>query len=128
MTFLFREAWPYLIGVITFTVATHLGLGSRALNQVGLSGWQASLTLLAMLACRNIALPVHLIQAGRKRLQQLPAAVQRALLRLRSPFVDHTTIAISVGGVLIPVGVAVYVMSQNTTNPLDVFNSGSVEI
>lgn len=120
--------WPYFIGVLAFAAVTHLGLGSHALSQVGLSDWEASLTLLSMLACRSIAIPVHVMRGGRARLQRFPVAVQRVLLRLRSPFVEDTTIAISVGGVLIPLGVSVYVVAQNASNSLDVFNAAILVI
>lgn len=120
--------WPYLIGVLAFAALTHLGLCSKALSQVGLSDWQASLTLLVMLACRSIAMPVHVMRGGRVRLQRFPPAVQQTLLRLRSPFVEDTTIAVSVGGVLIPMGVSIYVMAQNAPNALEVFNASILVI
>lgn len=117
------QTWPYFVGVLAYAAVSHLGLGSEALKQVGLSDWQASLILLAMVACRAIARPVYVVRGGGQRLQRLPAAVQRALLRLRSPFAEETTIALSMGGVLIPLAVSVYIMVRNAPNALELFNT-----
>lgn len=123
-----RQARPYLIGVLAFAAVAHLGLGSQAFGQVGLSDWQASLILLAMVAFRSITLPIYEMRGGRGRLQRLPAAVQRALLRLRSQFVEETTVSLSVGGVLIPLGASVYVMAQSASLALDVINASFVVV
>ena len=123
-----RRNWPYVVAVIAFGVAARLGLGSQALSQVGLSAGWSSLVLLAMLACRDLTVPAHVMRGGRQRLHRLPAGVQRVLLRMRAPFAEETAVLVSVGGVLIPLGVLVYMTAQDGSSALAVFNASILVI
>lgn len=43
-----RQNWLYVVAVVTFALASCLGLGSQALSQVGLSTGEAFIILSAM--------------------------------------------------------------------------------
>jgi hypothetical protein len=72
--------------------------------------WAAILLLLAAVAGRSLKLRIGAALDSRTSLRRYPAQVQRALLRWRLPFADSTAIALSFGGVLVPLGFSVCVL------------------
>lgn len=123
-----RRVWPYVAGVLAFAAATRLGLGSQALDRVGLSAGWAFVILSAMLACRELTLPVYVMQGGQQRLRRLPVGVQRVVLRINSPFFEDTAVSVSGGGVLVPLAASIYAIAHDVPNAVEVLNASALTI
>ncbi len=111
-----RSGAPYWLGVAGFAVLANLGYGTAAQTHLGLSAGTATLVLLVEVCCRHINLRLFELRGGSARLAQLPDVVQKTLLRLRSPFVERTGVALNVGGALIPIAFAVFALSNEPIN------------
>ncbi len=91
-----------------------LQLFSIAFERLGLSPESAFLLLLSSLLGSMINLPLFSVRAELPPMETLPPPLRRLLRMPQRPFTGRTTIAINVGGCLIPICFSAYLLSHNT--------------
>lgn len=111
---LFIVALAFLIGLIQF------GLVDIAFDKLGLSTRSAYLLLMCTLAGSLFNLPLFTMKAERVEPPTLPPRPGRwPLLRL-PPFTGTTTVAVNVGGAVVPVAFSLYLLAHTSLRPSDV--------
>ena len=102
------------LGVMGFLlVFIQLEILTIAFDKLGLSLFEAYLLLCCSLFGSTINLPLFTIRAEASN-QQIPLSVWRLLNMNHLVFEGKTTIAVNVGGCLIPLGFSVYLLANST--------------
>jgi len=111
--FLFLLA--FLMAVVQF------GLLSIAFGKLGLSQTSAYLLLISSLLGSSVNVPVATIRAEHPPEGSLPPAVRGLLRHFQMPFTGRTTIAVNLGGCLIPLTFSLYLVRHH---PLTIVSVG----
>ena len=89
-----------------------LQLISIAFERLGLSPQSALLLLISSLLGSTINLPLFRVRSQRPASELISPPWQRIWRLPRQPFTGHTTIALNVGGGLIPIGFSAYLLGH----------------
>lgn len=111
---LFILALAFLIGLVQF------GMISIAFEKLGLSPSSAYLLLICTLAGSLINLPLFSLKADSAAQPRIPAELARRPFFKLPPFTGKTTVAINVGGAVVPVWFSFYLIAHNPLSPLHV--------
>ena len=109
------------IGILMgLLVILQLQLFSIAFERLGLSKEAAFLLLLSSLLGSMINLRLFTVRAEPPPAEALLPPLFRHLLHLPQPFTGYTTIAVNVGGCVIPVGFSIYLLLHHSLPVSDV--------
>lgn len=109
-----------LLAAGALATLVQIGALTIAFGKLGLSAESALLLLFASLAGSVINLPLFSISAQPGSLDDVPEALRELVSAAMRRFHGRTTIAINVGGGLIPVAFSVYLLRQHPLPPTDV--------
>lgn len=113
-----RPQWPYALAVAGCATLAVMGAGGAALERLGTPIWAATLLLMSTVVCRSLKVRTGARLDSNTSLQRFSELVQRALLRWRSTFAQSSAVALSVGGVLVPLGFSVYALLRQPPDPI----------
>jgi uncharacterized membrane protein len=110
-----------MVALLFLVSLVQLGLVTVAFDKLGLSSYSAFLLLVITLAGRLINLPMFIMKADETRFRMLPPALKKALLGQRIPFTGGTLIVLNVGGGMVPLAFAIYLLLHNPLKLSQVF-------
>lgn len=111
---LFILVLAFLIGFV------QIGLISIAFDKLGLSPASAYLLLLCTLFGSLINLPLFSLKADSAAQPRIPPELARWPFFKLLPFTGKITVAVNVGGAVVPVTFSLYLISHNPLNPLQI--------
>ena len=117
---LFILALAFLISLV------QVGLVSIAFDKLGLSPASAYLLLLCTLSGSLINLPLFSIKADSAVPPKIPAELARLPFFKPLPFTGKTTVAINVGGAVVPVSFSLYLIAHSPLSPLQIATAVAV--
>lgn len=109
----FRVPWQTLRWVCALgltVLLNHVGVIEVDLQHMHLTAPAAVLLLAAVLASRHLKFVAFSVKGNRQRLRGIPGALRQFVLRRRGGFWESTAIALSVGGIALPLGYAAYLV------------------
>lgn len=110
-----------LILALAFLIAiVQVGLISIAFDKLGLSPGSAYLLLMGTLVGSLINLPLFSLKADSAIQPKIPPELARWPLFKVLPFTGKTTIAVNVGGAVVPVAFSLYLIAHNPLNPFQI--------
>lgn len=115
--FSFVQLFLFLLILVFLLTFVQLGLLSIAFEKLGISVEMAFFLLIASLIGSIINFPLFTVDSA-VPMQDVPKEVWRLLRLQHLAFEGKTTIAINVGGCLIPVAFSLYLFLSKTINPL----------
>lgn len=99
----------YLFVILALSVIKHVSNAGGTPGVQGTSFDVQLISFIGMVLLRRSRIRLFILRDGRKRLEQLPVALQHALVKRReSSNFERTDVALSIGGGAIPLGVALY--------------------
>jgi uncharacterized membrane protein len=117
---LFILALAFLISLV------QVGLVSIAFDKLGLSPASAYLLLLCTLSGSLINLPLFSLKADSAVPPKIPAELARLPFLKPLPFTGKTTVAINVGGAVVPVSFSLYLIAHSPLSPLQIATAVAV--
>ena len=117
---LFILALAFLIGFV------QVGLISIAFDKLGLSPSSVYLLLLCTLGGSLINLPLFSLKADSAVPPKIPAELARLPFFKPLPFTGKTTVAINVGGAVVPICFSLFLIAHNPLNPLQIATAVAV--
>lgn len=117
---LFILALAFLISL------AQIGLISIAFDKLGLSPASAYLLLLCTLIGSLINLPLFSLKADGSAQPRIPPELVRWPLFKLLPFTGKITVAVNVGGAVVPVAFSLYLIAKNPLNPLQIATAVAV--
>lgn len=111
---IFVLAVAFLIGIV------QVGLISIAFDKLGLSPESAYLLLLCTVAGSMINLPLFSLKADPAAPPRMPPGLARWPFFGLPPVTGKITVAVNVGGAVVPVAFSIYLMVHNPLNPFHI--------
>ncbi|MGC2049240.1 MAG: DUF1614 domain-containing protein [Gallionella sp.] len=111
---IFVLALAFLVGFV------QLGLITIAFDKLGLSPESAYQLMLCTLVGSMINLPLFTLAADSSVQPKMPAEMSRWPFFKPLPFTGKVTVAVNVGGAVVPVAFSLYLFAHNPLNPLQI--------
>lgn len=111
---IFILALAFLVGFVQF------GLITIAFDKLGLSSESAYQLMLYTLAGSLINLPLFTLTADSTVQPKIPSELARWPFFKLPPFTGKITVAVNVGGALVPIAFSLYLIAHNPLNPLQI--------
>ncbi len=121
-----RYLFLFVFILVMLAVFIQLGIIKIVFEKLGLSADSAFLLLFSSLFGSAINLPLFRIQATRSEKQVLPWYLRSMLRMPQLEFTGTTTIAVNVGGCLIPFFFCLYLLNMHSLSWLAIFLSVSI--
>jgi uncharacterized membrane protein len=108
----------FILALVFLISLVQVGLISIAFDKLGLSPASAYLLLLCTLVGSLINLPLFSLKADSAAQPRIPLELARRPFFKLLPYTGRITVAVNVGGAVVPVAFSLYLIAHNPLNPL----------